>query len=219
MQNFAQVQWSLHNLKTGAQMTGLTFSQIQVLVSSLSPADISNWHAWYEGQSDWKALSELMPLILPKGNHKIYNRPPMPPPHPSAKPKPDSKFDPLESSLHLDGEMADTPGGSHVFEYAQDGRIAKRFLRSYKVMCVSNKINRTFTAHTVDISLTGLQLDQDLPLGWEDPFDLTLFNKFGTQLTIIVSLVPKQEGDRRTRLFFRRVAKLDELHDWLSSDY
>ena len=196
--------WSLYDKNSKAKMTGLSFSQVRTLVTTFEGPTIGNWLAWYESLTDWKPLADLLPVLLPPGELKVYVTPPNPPPVEGQR----------EMRGPIDEKDSTTPPAERLVA-EHDYRITKRFERAFKV--VGHPVagtSGTFATETEDISITGMKLKKGLPTSWQVPCSFTLSNKLGKQTDVIATLVP-EENEKRNRFIFVRVPYLIELHAWL----
>lgn len=209
-----KVFWSLLHVETKTQIDSLTYPQVSLLVSTFNENEYVNWACWHEGSDEWQALEEMLSVLQVASKHAANA--PKPPPFtgvthtghtntghhmaPVTSPKIEALVtEPMPSTT---GVRAPEPG--------TDARLSKRFSKKYKAFIQGR--GKTLESHTVDVSLTGLQIRDGLPAGNDGPLEVTLVNSKGESLQLICSLIP---DEKRTRMKIVRAGKLDQFHSWL----
>ncbi len=206
-----KLYWSLYHTLSSRQIDGLTFTQARGFLDSIGPAQIHEWHAWYEGLSEWKPVSafeELNPAIA----HDARHAPPRPP-KPVAKMTGDETFSPVleyrDDATRISISLDDK---GYV-----DNRLNRRFLQSYRVQIPFQ--GAVLTNETVDISLGGMALRDQLPPQISATFTAVLIHANGATVKIPCTIILEKDGMHSRRVKFTLSNDTEPiLRTWLLSN-
>ena len=197
-------------MTTHRQIDGLTFTQARGFLDSIEPAQQAEWQAWYEGLSEWKPISSFSEL-----DSSVRHPPRQAPPHP---PKPPSKitghehFSPV---LEYREDASDVAISLDDKGYT-DKRLNRRFLQTYKVQISFQ--GAVLSTETLDISLGGMALKQNLPPMMNATFSATLTHTNGTTVKIPCTLILEKDGNHQNRVKFHLTADNEPIiRTWLLS--
>ena len=205
-----KLYWSLYNLSTQRQIDGLTFTQARGFLDSLEPGQNDEWQAWHEGLSEWKPITHFTELDS-KTQHQARQAPPHPP-KVAHKITGHENFSPV---LEYREDADDTPISLEDKGYT-DNRLNRRFLQTYKVQVPY--LGSVLSTETLDISLGGMSLKQDLPPQMTATFTATLIHTNGAVVKIPCTLILERDGNHRNRVKFHLTADNESIiRTWLLS--
>ena len=195
--------WSLFQQPDEHRVDLLSLDEVKLILKSIPASRMNLWLARDQEASEWKSLYEFAELGLP--------------PRSAAGPSvaPQIKSTGAASTMKLN-EMATE---DHEFfddftleiDHAavEDRRSSRRYNKAYSVLLEGG--DQDFQTQTVDISLSGLYIEDPIPSWAGNVFELRLTRE-GEHLFILCSRVKIGKGNK---LIIEKISAPDLLRQWL----
>lgn len=186
------VYWSFLNEENGRQIDGLTFLQAEFIASLISKEDRFSWLIWHEGLPEWRPMEESSELANVAEMPSMAS-PPKPPRNVTGKSS--------EKEPKIKSEV--------------DQRLARRFLKSFGIS-IKRSDGSTFQTKTVNLSMGGMLLQDDLPKDLPKSFEVTIHRKENQALSVFcTTLRLPAEGRANRRLRIVGTTQEGTLRNWL----
>ncbi len=214
-------KWSLYNQKTEKQVDGLKLSQVQAIISSLTPNEIVHWKAWHEGLTEWQSISKFAEFskhykanILSEESEIIRSIRGSQVTKKSSITK--TGTEKKEVSLRPVFELEDDLEKSRLILLG-DVKAEERGSLRYKLnMDVKVKIDTlVIECRTIDISLGGMWIDQQLPRAANSLTVSCTIERSGKLLKFSCLVVPDPKLVGSTRLIIKKLNDPELLRTWL----
>jgi hypothetical protein len=183
--------WSLFNERSRIQIDDLTSDQAWGVVAAEDPKHRHLWLVWHTGLTDWKSVSDFdeSSRHLSRAATAAYTFPAVPDLEDQRRAEAERRIGEFE--------LDDSPTDIGIDTTARkDLRKNRRYLQRYKVEI--NLDGNSFTTHTVDISLSGMKIEDELPPTSRLSFTARLIHDNGQVLNVKCSLI-EQAGLQRNR--------------------
>ena len=147
--------WSLYNKEEKLRIDDLKIEQVKIILLSIPTARMGDWYGCMEGDLHWQplvAISEFYEDVRElKGNFQAK---------PELAPLPQSSRRPLfEDGPHE--EPSGEPSLMVDFVQTKERRTARRYSRQLIFKVIQGE--KSFQSATVDVSMAGLSLAEELP--------------------------------------------------------
>jgi hypothetical protein len=193
------VYWSFLNEDSELQTDGLTFQQAKFVADLIPQVARASWLVWHEGILDWIVLEECIDLMSSSPEDSKY-LPPFPPERKSKVPA---------------AGGGQTPNANARSTAQIDKRVNRRFFKKFGLEIIWPGVK--FVTTTVNISMGGILLVDEIPEPIGKTFNVLLSRKDGTQIKIFCAQLrpPKSDsgGSKRLRIIGAEHEGL--LHNWL----
>jgi hypothetical protein len=197
--------WSMYNKKFKTLVECVSFSQLRAFVVTVSKDEYEHWMVWREDQAQWNELEEMISQILPVNSRD--HTPPSLPPHVVGDGLPENMIQGLVAEA-LTPQLTPPPANDNY----HTPRLALRLHRSFDLM-IDYK-GRLITTKTVDISLSGMKIQQNLGTEIYAPFNVVLKSTYGN-VDLICELLTSDNPSDRARLKILSTRSLEKLREIL----
>lgn len=189
--------WSVRDLDAKHRVDGLNLDQILILILGIAPSRIIHWQARKSSTGEWKSLWEFPELGITA-----------PPPLTGGTKKKSKKGSRRISEDTITEGLGDTTLEVDVGE-VEDRRNSRRFQKEFMLIVYGEKEN--FSTKTINISMTGLHVAEDIPNWAGNRFSAVLTKKSERVRVVISRTDPK---DARS-FSIEEVDPPELLREWL----
>ena len=199
--------WCLFCKTDGRLMMGLLFDEARALVSNLDSTQLEYWYAWKDEWPDWRSVNKVEGLT-----EMIFRVVPVKPPPPPKGTE--------ESSLQMEGQsfrQIKTDESLAIADFVV--RDKKRFKKRLQVTIISG--SRIFRTHTRDISVGGINIEENLPEWLSGYFKVRIAKPSSKQqIELTCCLMDGQPSGERFRLAILPLQSADDeknLETWIAA--
>ncbi|MGE0527018.1 MAG: PilZ domain-containing protein [Bdellovibrionales bacterium] len=192
-----EILWSLYNRFEKLRVDDLTAAQVRMILLAIPTARLPDWYACREGEVHWHPLSSIPEFYEDVRDIKGAGIPLQhltPPRRPLFEDPPDG----LVTDTSLTVDLAET----------QERRNARRYMRQFSFRVTSE--TSEFNTHTVDISMSGIALKDELPEWVPRVFRASLENK-GRSIQVMCARVDGY------KVQLREAESWEQLRQWIAS--
>lgn len=180
--------WSLFHKPEKRQLNDLRTDQVEAVFAALPHKQHSEWVIWKEGFSSWKSFTEFPQLLIGLRDIKESVAVPAPP-----------SFE-QEKSVVFGESTIRKEGVGHLAlddDYDNEGRHVSRYQKKLTVQILGQ--GQSFKTHTVNISMTGLQVVDPLPNGLPGYFTVEIRHE-SFVVGLVCSEIKSKDGSPSRRL-------------------
>lgn len=191
--------WSLFHTPEKRQINDLRTDHVEAIFEAIPKKDQKDWVIWREGFRTWKPLTDFPQLIQSLRHASATtpdaHKPPAPPGGSSSSNDATRVAMDSNPSIGIPRAKFEAPAETIAFEFADDNVLDERdtrFPKKWEVRVHAGE--KTYVAHTIDVSLHGMYLKEMLPLDLPDYVNVeirTPHNTFGVICTPVRSQVEK----------------------------
>jgi hypothetical protein len=184
--------WSLFHTVEKNQLDDLRTSQVEAVFAAIPKAQRKEWLIWKDGFAKWKPFDEFPDLLMGlRQAPQPEVTPPPAPPKEEQQAKGERELTDEWSILENEAEL------SLESRLAAQARVTPRYRQRFEFR--AKVAGQVFQSHTVNISITGMQLAAALPEN--APRYLQVELRLGTHaIPLLCSVVLTPEGKPSSRL-------------------
>lgn len=152
--------WSLYNKEEKLRIDDLKSEHVRIILLAIPTAQMTNWYACQEGDLRWQAVGDIPEFY--EDVRQIKGTGALPPPKEETEESPQRKEDPRRPLF--EDSPDDSPSNPTLqvdFNSTKERRTARRYPR--KLMFKVLQGGKSFQSETVDVSMSGLSIEQQLP--------------------------------------------------------
>lgn len=191
--------WSLYNSVDKIQIDDLKTEQVRIVLLSIPTTRIKDWMICKKGELHWQSI-----LSVPefhddvrdlRGDTQTLSQEHLQPKGKSSAPPPNRR--PMFEDIDLDSEETLSVMGSGDELDVKERRSARRYQKKLKFSVVQG--GKSFETETIDISMSGMSLEESLPQWAQRQFSATVsFN--GHQVKLVVQRVLEDKGGNKLKI-------------------
>jgi hypothetical protein len=192
--------WNLYNLVDKRQLEDLRTDQVEAIHEALPVSSHPQWLAWREGMAEWRSLSEFADMIadMRQAPSRLANVPPIP-------------------TFSADQPAFRTPEGVkppklELAEHPENARTKNRYPGRFDVR-IKYGDKRVHSA-TVNISMTGMQLRDDLPGDLPKYFTIELIRD-KDRIPLVCSAIFNNDGTISNRIKIEVNDQFEKFRSWV----
>ncbi len=202
--------WCLFRKLDGRIIEGLLFDEARAFISNLDTSQLENWFAWKDECPDWRPVNQVDGLT-----EMIYRVPSVSPP-PPPKGTEESSLAPLDEP-----QFRQTATNEAIAVLTSDFvvRNKKRYKKRMQITILSG--SRIFRTFTKDISVGGMNLDENVPEWVAGHFKVRIAKPNSKQqIELMCCLIADQPMNERHRLCILPLQSINDeknLEMWIAA--
>ncbi len=210
--------WSLYHTTEKNQLDNLRTDQVEVVYAALPKALRKDWFIWKDGFDGWKPFDEFPDILVSLREASVMKVPTPTPPQQGpqgAQPKTKETTQPGKTVTDVPKVML-SPSGKPIREKVvadsaneqtmdfglmeggvTEDRAHERFDRKFEIRIVAG--DKVYNNSTLNVSLKGIQLKDDLPPNLPKYFNVEI-RKANRMIPVVGSEVKNKDGSPSKRI-------------------